>query len=161
MKKILLILSLSFIQIAQAQFITQTKAKFVTGGIYNKDGVLSTSASECTYSLMNDDYLKNHVRFFLNSDAEAHTNFAFSIPKALLPLKEGMKIKLKSGLKLKYIEGALKLSLVDFDGFFSRDRELVEFIISADLQTIEQAHAKENVRGLIRSLKFKELNCEF
>jgi hypothetical protein len=161
MKKFLFLLSLSFMQIAHAQFITQTKAKNVSGGIYNKDGELSIKASECTYTLMNDDYLKNHVRFFLNSDEEAHTNFAFSIPSELLPLRDGLKLKLKSGLRIKYNNGLLSLSKVDFDGPFSRDREIAKLFISPDLQKPLQVYAREDVRGLIRSIKFKELKCEF
>lgn len=137
-------------------------AKSFSGGGYNRHGDIDQPATECLYALMDYRYQPTeYVALYLNSDEASHANFAVVIKKSMLPLKDGAEFTALFGDTVKYRNGVLTSKKIDFDGLASRDRDVLKIRVSPDLKKIESAHGVTKVVGLIRSLKLRELKCEF
>lgn len=152
----------SFASFAQSNDELIIHAKSFSGGAYNSHGDIYRPATECLYALTDYRYQPTeYVSVYLNSDENSHANFVLVIKKSMLPLKDGAEFTALYGDKVKYRNGVLTSRKVDFDGLASRDRDVLKIRVSPDLKKVQSAHGVTKVVGLIRSLKLRELKCEF
>ena len=165
MKKTITIgfIAVIFTSTVNAGTIFEKKTSNAKGGRYQNDGkTLIVAVHECRYSVTDDPYDNKNVKVYINSDEASSSNFAFTVPRSELPLRDGSTFLGGSGNDVIYKDGVLSAKRVVSDGLLVRDVDKISITVSADLSKVTSAEGLSTVGNyFLQKIKLKDIICKF
>jgi hypothetical protein len=150
-----------------ATTIQKKQAIAAHGGTYEYNGiVIKNAVTQCTYVVMDDPIENDVIRILVYSDAKANTSFMLKIPRALIPLKDGIEFE-KSGFLIGYKDGLLQAEKILTDRYSFYNEKYLMMEVSADLLDVKNVWsiaASSDCNDFGRPIdrrKIKELGCRF